>query len=264
MASLSPVLSTDAWTQRLRSELRGAVGRDLDMGSLETIIEERLPDLLGPILQEAVALRAEREERERFVCPDCRTPLRGRRRDRPRTIRSRFGPIGLRRRQGFCPACGTNHHPADTALGLHAKSPASPRFAELCSLLVLHAPAGRVGGDARRLCGIRPSPAGLHREARRQGERATGVRDRLCAMAADPEGRRRLRAMAAPAPAGFTLIIEIDAWNIRERDGWGRTAELRAAGEEPPRWHWVYTATVFRLDHRGATASGRPIVSERG
>ena len=115
-----------------------------------------------------------------------------------------------------------------------------------------------MGGDARRLCGIRPSPAGLHREARRQGERATGVRDRLCAMAADPEGRRRLRAMAAPAPAGFTLIIEIDAWNIRERDGWGRTAELRAAGEEPPRWHWVYTATVFRLDHRGATASGRP------
>ena len=46
------------------------------------------------------------------------------------------------------------------------------------------------------------------------------------------------------------MIIQMDAWNIRERDDWGRSAVLRRAGQEPERWHWVYTGTCFRLDHR--------------
>jgi hypothetical protein len=72
-----------------------------------------------------------------------------------------------------------------------------------------------------------------------------------------------------PATAPFTLIIEIDAWNIRERDHWGHTDEvrqeaLRQKKEVPSKWHWVYVGTVFRLDHRGQTAGGRPIISQRG
>jgi hypothetical protein len=35
------------------------------------------------------------------------------------------------------------------------------------------------------------------------------------------------------------MILELDAWNIRERDDWGHTARWRRRGEEPPRWHWV-------------------------
>jgi hypothetical protein len=62
----------------------------------------------------------------------------------------------------------------------------------------------------------------------------------------------------------FTLIIQIDAWNIRERDDWGRTAQLRGQGREPERWHWVFTATIFRLDQRGQTHGGRHIISQRG
>jgi hypothetical protein len=49
-----------------------------------------------------------------------------------------------------------------------------------------------------------------------------------------------------------------------ERDDWGRTQLLRRRGEEPKRWHWVYTATVFRLDQRATTQSGRPVILERG
>lgn len=59
-------------------------------------------------------------------------------------------------------------------------------------------------------------------------------------------------------------MIEIDAWNIRERDSWGKTRGLAAKGLKPERWHWVYTGTVFRLDQRGTTESGRPVISERG
>jgi hypothetical protein len=60
------------------------------------------------------------------------------------------------------------------------------------------------------------------------------------------------------------MVIEIDAWNIRERDDWGQSAALRAAGQRPERWHWVYGATLFRLDQRGQTAGGRPVITERG
>ena len=59
-------------------------------------------------------------------------------------------------------------------------------------------------------------------------------------------------------------MIEIDAWNIRERDEWGLSGQLRRGGQEPKRWHWVYTATIFRLDQRERTQSGRPFITERG
>ena len=62
----------------------------------------------------------------------------------------------------------------------------------------------------------------------------------------------------------YQMILQMDAWNIRERDGWGKSTQLRRAGKEPERWHWVYTGTCFRLDHRGQTAGGRPVITERG
>jgi hypothetical protein len=39
----------------------------------------------------------------------------------------------------------------------------------------------------------------------------------------------------------------------RERDRWGQTQALREAGEDFSRWHWVYTATIFRLNQRVQT-----------
>jgi hypothetical protein len=54
------------------------------------------------------------------------------------------------------------------------------------------------------------------------------------------------------------MIIQWDAWNIRERDAWGRSAALRRAGREPERWHWVYTGTCFRLDHPARARAAAP------
>jgi hypothetical protein len=33
------------------------------------------------------------------------------------------------------------------------------------------------------------------------------------------------------------MILQLDAWNIRERDAWGQSAALRRRGQEPERWH---------------------------
>jgi hypothetical protein len=74
----------------------------------------------------------------------------------------------------------------------------------------------------------------------------------------------KLTARAPKLPKHPTLVIEIDAWNIRERDNWGKTQALLKAGQDTGRWHWVYTATVFRLDQRGTTESGRPVIANRG
>jgi hypothetical protein len=73
-----------------------------------------------------------------------------------------------------------------------------------------------------------------------------------------------LEQCVAPEPEPFTLIVEIDAWNIRERDDWGKSQQRRAKGVEPERWHWVYGGTCFRLDQRQQTDSGRAVILSRG
>src|SRR5438876_4278424 len=47
-------------------------------------------------------------------------------------------------------------------------------------------------------------------------------------------------ATEGPASQPFTLVIEIDAWDIRERDNWGKTkerSEERRVGKEC-RYRW--------------------------
>jgi len=149
-------------------------------------------------------------------------------------------------------------------LGLHVRAPASPRVQEICALSVLHAPAGRAEEDVRRMNGIDISTSTLHREARRQGERALQLRGRDVELSERESGVASLAARAPKLPQHSTMVIEMDAWNIRERDCWGETEKRRDAGEEVGRWHWVYTATTFRLDQRGTAQNGRPFIADRG
>jgi hypothetical protein len=97
----------------------------------------------------------------------------------------------------------------------------------------------------KRLTGVDLPRPTLDREAKRQGQRAERTRDQL-------DEQMRTGSEAQEQGQGlvngpFTLVLEIDAWNIRERDGWGQTERERARGVEPERWHWVYAATSFRL-----------------
>ena len=61
----------------------------------------------------------------------------------------------------------------------------------------------------------------------------------------------------------FVLVIEIDAWNIRERTHWGQAEEIRKKGEKPDHWHWVCTGTVFALKDR-IEKDKRPMIVNRG
>ena len=180
-----------------------------------------------------------------------------------RTIDSRFGPLRVFRKYGWCPECEQWQFPADHALGLSRNAPASPYVQEMAALLVSKMPPEQAVLVAERM-GLKLSRCTLDREAHRQGLRAEAARAAHLSQLDTWQGLQSFSAATEGPPAQpFTLVIEIDAWNIRERDHWGETEELRAKGEKVPRWHWVYVGTVFRLDHRANTASGRAVISQR-
>ncbi len=196
-------------------------------------------------------------------CRQCRHELTDRK-CLSRGIDSRFGRLTLWRHYGWCPQCETWQFPADHALGLAKKAAASPYVQEISGLLVTKMPPEQAVAVAQRL-GLDLSRCLLHREAHRQGLKAQARRSETVAQLDTWEKVQQLaRDTEGPPSAPFTLVIEMDAWNIRERDNWGKTKELRQAGEKLDRWHWVYMATVFRLDHRGQSAGQRALISQRG
>ena len=128
----------------------------------------------------------------------------------------------------------------------------------MAALLASKMPVEDASVVLEHLTGIQLPRATLDREARRQGQRAQRLRTQMDQQAATD--KPQLELTLEP----YQMIIQMDAWNIRERDDWGQSSKLRLAGQEPERWHWVYTGTCFRLDHRGKTAGGRPVITERG
>jgi len=142
----------------------------------------------------------------------------------------------------------------------------SPGVQEIAALAVSKLPVAEASAVVERLAGVKLPRSTLDREARRQGERAQTERTALDQKMHTAEGRtQQVGALQLELPLEpFTLVIELDAWNVRERTDWGRSAQLRAAGTEPARWHWVYGGTCFRLSQRAQTASGRPVILSRG
>jgi hypothetical protein len=255
------MIEEDQVVEWLCSEATDLLEDSAGMGAIEKLVDR-------------VCLEARRRAVERLVqqvaaavplaCPRCGKPVRVEEHGRPRRVNSSTGLIRFRRTYAFCAGCQQYTYPADAALGLHERAAASPRVQEICALTALRAPATQVQEDARRLSGVDLDPSSLHREARRQGQRALALREADVALSRSTQGLVQLAARATCPPAPFTLVIEMDAWNIRERDHWGLTEQMRAAAEDTGRWHWVYTATVFRLDQRSRSESGRPFIAERG
>ncbi len=257
----SQPLDANQWMGQVRGELEGLMAHGCDIGQLEALIEKRLKELGRPLLEEAVQKLADRQP---LSCPRCDRPLHVERHRRLRHVFSVFGKVPFVRSYGFCPRCQERFYPADGAMGLQERAPASPRVQEICTLMVLESPAGQAEANIGRLTGLDLGQASMHREARRQGERALQLRDADVALTNTAKGIKELARRAQPPQGDFTLVIEIDAWNIRERDHWGQSQKMRAEGEEPSRWHWVYAGTIFRLDQRGKPSSGRSVITERG
>jgi hypothetical protein len=233
------------------------------MGHLEERLTVGTQELQRQALERAAQAKADATPPR---CPVCGQLLTRKERGHERTVETRFGAVTIRRTRGWCQRCHHWRFPADAALRLGPTSTASPALPEAAALLVAQMPAAEAVAVLERLTSLRTSVSTWEREAHRQGERGQHPR---AAMNAALQDRDTLVAAAQRAARGtpatpFTLVIEVDAWNIRERDDWGQTAALTQAGQPPARWHWVYGATVFRLDQRGQTAGGRAVITQRG
>ena len=252
------------WIARLESELTESVrASGENLGHLEEQILKRTREVSRQVLAEAAQVKADATPPR---CACCGGPLTRVTRGHARTFESRFGPVTIRRTRGRCRRCDRWGYPADAALGLEDTAGYSPSVQEMAALAVSKLPVAEASAVVERLTGVKLPRATLDREARRQGERAQAERDRLDRQMQTPQGltQQAPELQRALPLAAFTLIIELDAWNIRERDQWGESATRRAAGEEPGRWHWVYGGTCFRLSQRAQTAGGRPVILSRG
>lgn len=238
-----------------RSIQRLVLASDQDLGHLETQAAHDVQELLRQSVERGAQAKADASPP---LCPVCGHRLSRLSHGHWRTFDTRFGSITIQRTRGYCKRCRKWRVPADAALGLEETAGYSPGVQNMAALLASKMPVEEASAVLEHLTGIKLPRATLDREARRQGERAQAVRRQLDRRAATES--KQLELTLEP----YQMIIQLDAWNIRERDHWGQSDRLRRQGQEPERWHWVYTGTCFRLDHRGQTAGGRPVITERG
>jgi hypothetical protein len=259
-ATLSPA-ELQAWQDDYQARLRAiAQHPENNLGHIE--------EALGASAKEPLRLLAQRAAQAKAnvtpcQCLECHQDLKDQR-FLSRQIDSRFGRLIVGRLYGWCPQCDTWSFPADNALGLAKKATASPYLQEICALLVTKMPSEQAVAVAQRL-GLDLTRCLLHQETHRQGLKAQARRSQSVAQLATWEELQQLARDTDGSPTQpFTLVIQIDAWNIRERDHWGQTQALREQNQKLDRWHWVYMGTVFGLDHRGQTAGQRSVISQRG
>jgi hypothetical protein len=250
-----PVLAARAACALERSIQRLVATGDQNLGHLEKQAAHDVQELLLQAVERGAQAKADATPP---VCPVCGQKLSRLSADHSRTFESRFGPITVKRTRGYCKRCGKWRVPADAALGLEESAGYSPDVQDMAALLASKMPVEEASRVLEHLTGVKLSRATLDREARRQGQRGEQLRRQLDQQAATQ--KQQLELSLEP----YQMIIQLDAWDIRERDDWGKSQPLRQQGKEPERWHWVYTGTVFRLDHRGKTSGGRPLISERG
>lgn len=259
-ALVEPVM---AWQERLQAGLSRSIrASDETMGHLEEEVLRQTQDLERKVLEEAAQTKADQAPP---VCPICGTKLSRITPGHERSYQSRFGVVTIRRLRGWCRKCRAWRFPADHLLGLAEGGSCSPGVQEMAALMVSKMPVAEASAVIERLTGVKLPRATLDREARRQGEQAQGKRREMDEQMSHGGASGQMLSFERPSEP-FTLVIELDAWNIRERNGehWGQAEKLRAAGQEPEWWHWVYGGTCFRLSQRVRTEGGRPVILSRG
>jgi hypothetical protein len=217
------------------------------LGFIEEHIRQAGLELQRLLVQKAMQEKANRVEEK---CPDCGARLTDKKRRVVRWVEAYCGKVKLVRTHGWCPHCERWHFPADRGLGLREDSTASPLVQEMCALLVSKMPAEQAEAICLRVTGRRLSRSTLARETQRQGDHAIAVRQQLLDAPVWVAPAAKVTAAQDRLSEPFTLVIQLDAWNVRERDYWGETQKRRRQNLEVDRWHWVYPGTCFRLSHR--------------
>lgn len=258
--------AVEAWQERLQAGLNRSIqASDQTMGHLEEEIQRNTLEIQRLALEQAAQKKAGQVPPNCPVCGSKLTRVTG---GHGRSYQTRFGLVTIQRTRGWCRRCKCWRFPADHVLGLAETAGCSPGVQEMAALVASKLPVGEASAVLERLTGVKLPRATLDREARRQGQRAERQRQQMDEQISQGAGQGQLtldlqlKEQSEPC----TLVIELDAWNIRERnqESWGRTEALREQGQEPEWWHWVYGGTCFRLSQRVQSSNGRSAILSRG
>jgi hypothetical protein len=249
------VLAARAACALEKSIQRLVLASDQNLGHLELQAAQDVQELHRQSLQRGAQAKADATSPLCQVCGQKLSRLSG---GHLRSFSTRFGSITVQRTRGYCKRCRKWRVPADAALGLEETAGYSPAVQDMAALLASEMPVQDASAVLEHLTGVKLPRATLDREARRQGQLAQELRRQPDQQASSE--KQQLELTLEP----YQMILQLDAWDICERDAWGQSEALREQGQEPDRWHWVSTGTCFRLDHRGQSAGGRPVITERG
>src|SRR5579864_9031014 len=192
---------------------RFVLAGDQNLGHLELQAAQDVQELLRQALERGAQAKTDATPP---LCPVCQQKLTRLSAGHPRSFESRYGTITVKRTRGYCKRCRKWRVPADTALGLEESAGYSPAVQEMAALLASKMPVEEASAVLEHLTGVKVPRATLDREARRQGARAQAVRTEL-----DREANTQKRQLELTLEP-YQMIIQMDAWNIRERDGWGQ------------------------------------------
>jgi hypothetical protein len=210
-----PVLD---WQKRLVAGLdRSVDDPSHTLGHIEEEIARKTRDLERTVAEEVAQKKADTAPP---ICPVCKGKLTRVTQGHKRTIQTRFGEIAIHRSRGWCRKCKEWRYPADDLLGIAVGGSSSPSVQEMAALVGSKMPMTEASAVIERLTGVKLPQTTLHREAARQGKRAQELRDQLDAQMKTALGATQ-QVRVTDESRSFTLVIEIDAWNIRERDDWG-------------------------------------------
>ncbi len=193
------------------------------MGHLEEELLQKTREVERAVWEEAAQKKAAQAPP---VCPVCGSQLSRVTQGHERSYQTRFGAVTMRRARGWGRRCQCWRFPADHLLGLAETGSCSPGVQARAAWAVRKLPVGEASAVIERLSGVKLPRATLEREARRQGRRAAGKRQEMDEpMSQGAATEQRVPAWRLPAATEpFILIIELDAWNIRERndEDWGQ------------------------------------------
>jgi len=227
---------------------------DHNLGHLEQRLQKPVSQFVAKVMEKAAQRKAGQAPPK---CPACGRKLT-RRQKLERTIQTGQGEIKITRVRGWCSKCQQWFCPGDEALGV--ESGYSPFVQEMAALFASKMPLAEASAVLERATGIKLPPTTLDRVAKQAAQKALDKRKKMDAQAvAGGEGLAGQKAAKPPS----TLFILLDAWNIRERDDFGRSQAMRKKGLEPKRWHWVWMGTVFGLEQR-VKKGDRPLITHRG
>lgn len=154
--------------------------------------------------------------------------------------------------------------PARILWGMDSRQEMSPVMEEKICYTATRTDSYKSASEVAEKWGAKIDDATLHVHVQKAGKRAEKLLEERVEEAMNPETRHKVieESKRENGESGFSLIIEMDGWMIRERGAdWGLRPPEKTG--ERISWHEIKTAVIFRLDHRAENQSGRREIIEK-